>query len=115
MEKAQKEKRRFRRSREYGPRKIKIAFRDPAGKAETCQAKLWDFSEGGLGMDSPKEFQPGQVVDIEADLYGPAYSVALKAKARVAYCRRVDVKHYRVGVAFLETAYRRIDASRAGA
>ena len=30
------------------------------------------------------------------------------ARARVAYCRRVDAKKYRVGVAFLEASYRRL-------
>jgi hypothetical protein len=71
-----------------------------------CEAKLWDFSEGGLGMDSPRSFEPGEVIQIEAELKGSAYSMHLGAKARVAYCRKTDKKSYRVGVAFLDVSYR---------
>jgi hypothetical protein len=73
-----------------------------------CEAKLWDFSEGGLGMDSPRAFEPGEIVRIEAPLKGSAYSMHLTAKARVAYCRRSQTKTYRIGVAFLDVSYRPI-------
>ena len=102
------EKRRFRRSREYGPRKLSLRFTNADGADDECEATLWDFSEGGLGMDSPRAFETGDELVIEADLYGPAYSMHLDARARVAYCRRVDAKKYRVGVAFLEASYRRL-------
>lgn len=104
----QTDKRGFKRSRDYGPRKISVTFEGAGGKSEACEATLWDFSEGGLGMDSPRAFETGDVVGLEAELYGPAYNMGLTARARVAYCRRVDAKKYRVGVAFLEASYRRI-------
>jgi hypothetical protein len=71
-----------------------------------CEAKLYDFSEGGLGMDSPRPFESGEIVEIEGELKGSAYSMQLVTRARVIYCRRVDSKCYRVGVAFLDVAYR---------
>ena len=70
---------------------------------------MWDFSEGGLGMDSPRELEVGQVVDLEADLHGPAYSMGLQAKARVVYCTKTGAKVHRIGVAFIESSYRRLD------
>ncbi len=115
MEKKGQDKRRFRRSRDYGPRRINIRFEDAGGRSQSCEAMLWDFSEGGLGMDSPRAFEPGQILNLHADLQGPAYSVTLEAKARVAYCRRIDVKQFRVGVAFLEASYRRLKADAADA
>lgn len=105
----QTDKRRFKRSRDYGPRKISVSFENGDGSTESCEATLWDFSEGGLGMDSPRTFETGDLLDLEAELYGPAFSMGLKARARVAYCRRVDTKKYRVGVAFLEASYRRLE------
>lgn len=106
--KREQEYRRFRRTREYGPQKISVAYNSPGGMKGDCEAKLWDFSEGGLGMDSPRSFEPGEVVQIVAELKGSAYSMQLTAKARVAYCRKTDRKTYRVGVAFLDVAYRPI-------
>ena len=104
----QSDKRRFKRSRKEAPRKISVTFQNADGKADACEAALWDFSEGGLGMDSPRAFEAGDVLGLDAELYGPAYNMGLVARARVAYCRRLDAKKYRVGVAFLEASYRRI-------
>ena len=100
------ESRRFPRSRSYRTQKLQLTSRDGSGADEICQAKLWDFSEGGLGMDSPRSFETGALLDIDAELLGPAYSIGLKARARVVYCRRIDTKVYRVGVAFIDIAYR---------
>lgn len=102
----EQEHRRFRRTREHGPQKLSVAYASAAGLKGECEANLWDFSEGGLGMDSPRAFEPGEIVQIEAELKGSAYSMHLGAKARVAYCRRTQSKTYRVGVAFLDVSYR---------
>ncbi len=75
-----------------------------------CAAALWDFSEGGLGMDAPRHFEPGEEIRIEADLIGSVFSMHLEARARVAYCRRSESRSYRVGVAFLEHSLRRLEA-----
>ena len=100
------ESRRFRRTREYRAQKLAVAYDSPGGMKGDCEAKLWDFSEGGLGMDSPRAFEPGEILQIEAELKGSAYSMQLTARARVAYCRRSHAKSYRVGVAFLDVSYR---------
>ncbi len=104
----EQETRRFRRTREYGPRKIAVSFNSSATTRGECEAKLYDFSEGGLGMDVPRPFESGEIVNLEGELKGAAYSMMLVARARVVYCRRVDSKNYRVGVAFLDVSYRPI-------
>jgi c-di-GMP-binding flagellar brake protein YcgR len=102
------DQRRYRRVRDFGPQTLTITYSEADGKSQDCNSKLWDFSEGGLGMDSPRAFQPGDLVRIQGALRGPAYSMEVSAKARVAYCRKVESKNYRVGVAFLDVAYRRL-------
>jgi c-di-GMP-binding flagellar brake protein YcgR len=102
------EQRRYRRTREHGPQTLTVVYTEADGKSKQCKAKLWDFSDGGLGMDSPRAFQPGDVIHIQGAMRGPAYSMQLDAQARVAYCRKVDNDSYRVGVAFLEVAYHRL-------
>ncbi len=101
------ENRRFDRNQDYGPQALEIRYQDGEREA-SCTARLWDFSEGGLGMDSPRSFTPGEVIHIEADLRNTAMGVHLKARARVAYCRRVEREEYRVGVAFLDITLKRI-------
>ena len=105
---ATNERRRFGRTQEYGIPWLDVTFRLPDGQEQTCQARLWDFGSGGLGMDSPRAFQTGEIVLIEADLRGSAYSMHLSTRARVAYCRKVESRSYRVGVAFLDVSYRPI-------
>ncbi|MBI1352743.1 MAG: hypothetical protein GC160_00245 [Acidobacteria bacterium] len=101
--------RRFRRTRDHGPQTLQLSYQEVDGTPHECEAKLWDFSEGGLGMDSPRAFQPGDVIQIKGSLRGPAYSMALDARVRVAYCRRMHKDSHRVGVAFLDVSYRRIE------
>ena len=57
-------------------------------------------------MDSPRSFEPGEVIELESRLEGSAYSMELGAKAVVAYCRKTGKQTYRVGVAFLDVSYR---------
>ena len=102
----EQEQRRFRRTREYGPQKLAVSFKLSGSIRGECEAKLYDFSEGGLGMDAPRPFEQGEVVDVEGELKGSAYSMHVVAKGRVVYCRRVDSKTYRVGVSFVEVSYR---------
>ena len=103
----EQENRRFRRTREYGPQKLGVTYSVNNGRSSgACEAKLYDFSEGGLGMDAPRPFESGEIVEVEGELKGKAYSMQLTAKGRVVYCRRLDSKAYRVGLAFLEISYR---------
>ena len=104
------EKRRFPRTREYGPQELEVLFRTEQGQ-ETITATLWDFSEGGLGMESPHPFAPGEEIQIAGQLRGPDYSMLMNARARVAYSRAIDAEFFRVGVAFVEVSYRRIPAT----
>ena len=76
------------------------------GVAGECEAKLYDFSEGGLGMDAPRPFQSGEMVEVQGELKGSAYSMQLVARGRIVYCRRIDSKSYRVGISFVEVSYR---------
>ena len=105
------EKRRFPRTREYGSQQLEVAFLGEQGTHETITATLWDFGEGGLGMESPRSFSPGEEIQIDGELHGPDYSMRMKARARVAYSRAVDAEFFRVGVAFVEISYRRISAA----
>jgi hypothetical protein len=102
------EKRRFPRTREYGSQQIEIQFLGEEGRPESSTATLWDFGEGGLGMECPRPFAPGEEVQITGALHGPDYSMQLKAKAIVAYSRQVDAECFRIGVAFSEVTYRRL-------
>lgn len=103
------EKRRNTRTKRHGPQKLEVSFQDLSAGEKSCQAVLWDFSEGGLGMDSPRSFEPGEIVGIEASLRNKDMAMFLKAKARVAYCRKVDGNSYRVGVGFIEVSFRRLE------
>ena len=105
------EKRRFPRTREYGSQQLEVVFLSEEGRPETATATLWDFGEGGLGMESPHPFAPGEEIEIAGELHGPDYSMRMKARARVAYSRAVDAEYFRIGVAFVEVSYRRIPAT----
>lgn len=101
------EKRRHPRTREYGSQKLEVLFVGDEGP-QTTTATLWDFSEGGLGMESERAFAPGEELQITGELRSPDYSMQVKAKAIVAYSRKVDAESFRIGVAFSEVAYRRL-------
>ena len=102
------EKRKHPRTKKYGSQDLTITRRGPEIKDRTFKGVLWDFGEGGVGMDLPRALDKGEIVTVKGDLRNPGYSISLKAKARVAYCRRVMRDHYRVGFAFLEVSYRRL-------
>jgi hypothetical protein len=106
--KKQSEKRNFRRTRGQGPQSLTLTHQDADGRLKTSVAKLYDFSDGGLGMDAPRAFQPGEIFQVNGTLRGPVYSMEIDARVRVAYCRKIDTDVYRVGVAFLDVSYRRI-------
>lgn len=59
-------------------------------------------------MDSLRAFQPGEVIHLNGALRGPVCSMEIDARARVAYCRRIEHDSYRVGVGFLDFAYHRL-------
>ena len=99
------EQRRHPRTRRYGPQKL-FVHRGTGRVVEPVVGVLWDFSEGGVGMDTPCALPVDEIVSISGDLHNPDYSMNIEARARVAYCRRVDREHYRVGFGFLEVAYR---------
>lgn len=102
------EKRRHARTQKYGPQELAVTFTE-GGLERTIPVILWDFSEGGLGMESPRPFAPGDVLAVRGELHGPDYSMAIQARARVAYSRRVESDLYRIGVAFVDVTYHRLD------
>ena len=104
------EKRRHSRTRKQGARKLEITHNEGGGGSpRSCEATLFDFSEGGLGMDCPTPFPVGSEISIHAELEGSVYSVQLDARARVAYCRKTTQDKFRIGVGFVEVAYRRLE------
>jgi hypothetical protein len=102
------EQRRHPRTREYGSQELVVSFQDETGQPQTMRTVLWDFSEGGLGMDSNNPLQEADDVVVSGELHSTEYSVAFRARARVAYCREIGRELYRIGVAFREVSYRRI-------
>ncbi len=102
------EKRLHPRTRKYGPQKL-LVRRGAGAVVEAIVGVLWDFSEGGVGMDMPCSLPLDEVVSISGDLHNPDYSMNIQSRARVAYCRRVDRNHYRIGFGFVEIAYKRGD------
>lgn len=102
------EKRRHPRTQKYGAQALLVECAGPTGSTRTMEARLWDFSEGGLGMDSPEPLAPGEVVRVTGTMQGPDYSLSLDARSRVAYCRKTEDENYRVGVGFLDVSLRRI-------
>ena len=101
------EQRKHPRTKEFGSQQLLVCPYG-AGNSEIIHAVLWDFSDGGLGMESPEPLTPEGEVTISGELHGPLYSVAFRARARVAYCRSVTDENYRIGVEFREVSYRRL-------
>lgn len=102
------ERRRYPRTQKYGPQRLTIT-RGPGAGGKAIEGTLWDFSEGGVGMDVPESLEIDEVVRIEGDLHSPDLSMSMTAQARVAYCRRVDGSRYRIGFGFLDVKYRHVE------
>ena len=60
-------------------------------------------------MDSPNPLDVSSEISIHAELESSVYSVQLDATARVAYCRKTGSGQFRVGIRFVEVAYRRLE------
>ena len=108
MEMEADDRRQHPRTQEYGPQQLTIT-RNQAGRNDKIVGTLWDFSEGGLGMDLPRALTMDEVVVIEGDLRSPDFAMTITARARVAYCRRADSQSYRVGFGFVEVSYRHLE------
>ncbi len=96
------------RTQKYGPQQLTIT-RNQEGRKDKIVGTLWDFSEGGLGMDLPRALRMDEVVMIEGDLHSLDFAMTITARARVAYCRRADRESYRVGFGFVEVSYRHLE------
>ncbi len=96
------------RTQKYGPQQLTIT-RNQEGRKDKIVGTLWDFSEGGLGMDLPRALTIDDVVVIEVDLHSLDFAMTITARARVAYCRRADRESYRVGFGFVEVSYRHLE------
>jgi c-di-GMP-binding flagellar brake protein YcgR len=107
------DQRRHPRTREYGPQELMVCFAGETGEMQTLKTILWDFSEGGLGMESTTALQADEEITISGELHSPYYSVAFRSKARVVYCRPITSTVYRVGVTFREVSYRRLTVDKA--
>ena len=103
------ERRQHPRTQQYGAQQLTIT-RNLGGREDKITGTLWDFSEGGVGMDLPRALKIDEVVGIRGDLHSPDFAMTIRARARVAYCRRSDHESYRVGFGFVEISYRRLEA-----
>ncbi len=108
MDMALADRREHSRTQKYGPQQLTIT-RNQEGRKAKIVGTLWDFSEGGLGMDLPRALTIGEVVVIEGDLHSLDFAMTITARARVAYCRRADRESYRVGFGFVEVSYRHLE------
>ena len=108
MEMTPMDRRIHHRTQKYGTQQLTIT-RNRDGKESKIVGLLWDFSEGGVGMDLPRALTIDEVVGMEGDLHSPDFAMTITARARVAYCRPVDRENYRVGFGFIEISYRRLE------
>lgn len=104
------DRRRHARSQGHGGQDVIVRPLDEAADPPVLTAKLWDFSYGGIGLDISCLLDIGQEIEMAADLVNPEYSLGFEARGRVVHCRSIGREHYRVGVAFLDVQYRRIEA-----
>ena len=93
-------------TRKYGPQKLFVR-RGPGEVVEPIVGVLWDFGEGGVGMDMPCSLRVDEVVSISGEIHNRDYSMKIEARAHVAYCRCLDRDHYRIGFSFVEVACKR--------
>lgn len=100
------EKRQHPRTREFGAQDVEVRRASPA---ETITAKLWDFSYGGIGMDIPKPLKIEEEIQLSANLLNPDYSMRIESTGRVVHCRSIARDLYRVGVAFIDVTYHRLN------
>jgi len=100
-------KREHTRTRKYGAQEVSVCR--VIAPEKTIEASLWDFSYGGLGMEMPVSLSIGEEIELSASLRHADYSVRIEAKGRVVHCRSVGRERFRVGVAFLDVVYHRID------
>ena len=104
------DRRRHSRSQDHSGQDIIVRPVDRPADLPLLVAKLWDFSYGGVGLDISCRLEVGQEIEMAANLMNSDYSLGFEARGRVVHCRTIGKDHYRVGVAFLDVQYRRIDA-----
>lgn len=100
------DQRRHPRTREFGPQEVSVRRISPA---ETITARLWDFSYGGVGMETPKPLAVGEEIELTADLLSADYSMRVESTGHVVHCRSVGRDLYRVGISFVNVTYHRLD------
>lgn len=99
-------KRQHARTREFGSQEVAVRRASPP---ETLTAQLWDFSYGGIGMQTPMPLAVGEEIELTADLSSTDYSMRVESTGRVVHCRSVGRDLYRIGVAFIHVTYHRLD------
>jgi len=78
------------------PGTVELRHTDPS------EPGLWfascrDISEGGMGMKTDTEFDPGTVLDISVHLP----EISFYGQAKVRYCKEIEASEYVIGVQFL--------------
>ena len=104
------QRRRHARGQHHSGQDVIVRFLDRPADLPVLTAKLWDFSYGGVGLDISDRLDVGQEIEMAANLVNSEYSLGFEARGRVVHCRPIGKDHYRVGVAFLDVQYRRIEA-----
>ncbi len=102
--------RRHTRSQHHSGQDVIVRSLDRHADLPVLTATLWDFSYGGVGLDISHPLDLGQEIEMAANLVNSEYSLSFEAYGRVVHCRSIGKGHYRVGVAFHNVRYRRIEA-----
>ena len=70
-------------------------------------AKLVDASEGGLGVETLVELEPGLGLEVSADMVSSDLALHVSGFTRVAYCRETEPGRYRIGLELVDISLSR--------
>ena len=65
-------------------------------------AQLVDASEGGLGVETLVELEPGLGLEVSADMVNSELALHVAGLTRVAYCRETESGRYRIGLELVD-------------
>jgi hypothetical protein len=78
-------------------------------------AQLVDASEGGLGVETLVELDPGLDLEVSADMVSSDLALQIAGLTRVAYCRETESGRYRIGLELIDISLGRPARQRDGA
>ena len=90
----------------YRDQRVQIAGYDRSGNPYRLAAHLVDSSQSGFGVEALAPLMVDSMVSLTGDLHSSDFCMRLKARARVAYCRRQEFGLFRIGLSFEDVSYR---------